>query len=552
MRARAVSRDPRLLGVLAAALVAVIVAWAAETEPSPAKASVPPAVSVPITATTLVCPQAGGMPIAGAARIAYADADPSPASAGASSLTTAPLDPDGVSTDVELRPGRAWVIDGPTTVGPVRVMLDGPATSTSAVAQFTRQLIDGTLQVSATPCEAPTTDAWFAGFASGVGAHATLLLSNVDAVPATVDVGIYGDNAPPNNDADHGLVVAPQSQVAVRLDTLAPGFANMVTHVTATAGRVVPAIRYDMENGSIPLGVEWVPRTEAPALTQTVPGFVAGDGDRRLVLADPGDLDASVSLRLVTADGSFTPIGYDAVTVPAGGVVSVDLGSALGQEAGAVVATSTVPVVAAGVATLPLNARGGSDLGFTAAAPALSGPAVVAGGETGADRHTTVLLSAPDADARLDVTLLGSGADSAPLTSSITVPGGTTMELDLGTLSADAAPGIELAPGDGGPVYAAFTMQETNATSTDLTSFPVRAQPRELRRPAVRADLTAGLAGQVATPTPTPPASPSAPPGPSDLPSDFPSDFPSDLPSDFADLPSDQGSPPVSPSQPSP
>lgn len=513
-----VSADPRLLAVVVVVVIAVAAIWAQVARPAPVKAAAPQPQSLPITAQTLVCPQAGGTPSKGAARIGYADA--ALGSAGDSTLTIAPLDPDAVVTGGPIEPGHAWHIDGPKTLGPVRIAMTGPIAAASSAVQFTRQSVGSSLQVSAAPCEAPTTEAWFAGFSSGVGTHATLLLSNVDAVAATVDIGIYADAAPPNPQAQHGLVVPPNSQKAVRLDTLAPGFTNAVAHVTATSGRVVAAVRYDAENGSIPLGVEWIPRTDGPALTQTVPGIVGGDGARHLILSTPGDIDATVSLSIVTPDGSFTPTGFDAVNVPAGQVVSVDLADQLQKEAAAVVVTSTEPVVAGAISSLPPDKAGGSDVGFTAAVPAVSAPTVVAGGETGSDRHTSLLLTAPDTDANLTLTVLPDNKTSSPLVSPLTVPAGTTMAIDLGSLSKDPAPAVEITPETGGPLYAGWSLQEHIGATSDLTSFPVRSPVTTLERPPVRTDLRAGLPEPAQTPSP--PASPSAPASPAE--SDEPSE----------------------------
>ena len=74
------------------------------------------------------------------------------------------------------------------------------------------------------------------------------------------------------------------------------GCRSAVVHVAATAGRVVPALRADAENGSIPVGVDWLPRTTAPATTQTVPGILGDAGSRQLVVGNPGTLDATYSL----------------------------------------------------------------------------------------------------------------------------------------------------------------------------------------------------------------------------------------------------------------
>jgi hypothetical protein len=540
-------RDPRLLAVLVVALVAGGIAWANTAMPPRAKAAAPRLQSIPVTQSTLVCPQAGGAPSNGAARIAYADSESDPAAVG-SALTAQPLDPDAVASALQLHPGHAWVVDGPKTLAPVELSVSGPLATAASAVQFTREQGGSTLQAAAVPCESPTTDAWFAGFSSGVGAHATLLLSNVDSVPATVDVAMYGDTSPPDTTADQGLVVAPHTQAAVRLDELVPGLANAVAHVVVKSGRVVPAVRYDAENGSIPIGFEWVPRTDAPALTQTVPGIVAGDGSRRLVLADPGDIDATVAVKIVTSDGSYTPSGFDTINVPAGQVTTVDLAAQLHGAAAGVVVTSTEPVVAGGIATVAPDKRGGSDIAFTGAVPALSGPTLVAGGETGANRGTRLLLSAPDADAHLNLTLLASAAASAPVVRPLTVPAGTTLTVDLASLSHDPAPAVELEPQGGGPVFAAWTLEEHNPAGADLTSFPLRSVPQTLQRPPATFDLQAGLPAAPVAPPRSPSQAPSSPVSSSDVPS---SEVPSsDLPSSDAPGAQPSSSPPSS--QPSP
>jgi hypothetical protein len=530
-------RDPRLLAVAVVLFLAIAISWAAVSEPAKGRTASAASSTVPITSAALVCPQAGGTPSGGAARIGYAAVTTDPADLGASSASTAPLDPDGVSAPLAVKGGHAWVVDGPKTVGPVQVDVQGPLAVNLGATQFTRQTIGTTWQVSTSPCEGPTTHAWFVGFSTGVGAHATLLLSNVDDEAATVNVGIYGDSTPPNTDAEHGLAVAPHTQLAVRLDTVAPGLSNAAAEVTATAGRIVPALRFDAQNGSIPLGVDFIPRANGLALNQTVPGIPGGEGSRRLMIAAPGEVDATVAVKLVTADGSYTPTGLDVVDVPAGGVVSVDLDKELKGAAAGVVVTSTEPVVAGAVATLKPDKAGGTDIAFTSGVPPLSGPAIAAGGETAADRHTQLLLTAPDADAHVQLALAPSAADAGPLVSPLTVPGGTTMVLDLRSLSSDVAPGVALLPQGGGPLFAAWVLQETSKNTADLTATSLWGRQTSLSRPAVSANLMAGLPGRAAATTPpaspptSPPASePASPPASEPVP-DEPLQSPSGLPS---------------------
>ena len=278
-------------------------------------------------------------------------------------------------------------------------------------------------------------------------------------------------------------------------------------------GRVVPALRDDAENGSIPLGVDWLPPTGAPAKSQIVPGILGDAGSRRLIVADPGDLDATVSLTVVTADGSFEPTEFASVPVTAGAVTDITLDPVLQTEAAAVIVNSTEPVVVGGISALPLDATGASDFAFTAAASPLSGPTVVAGGEIAPQRRTELVLSAPGADAQIVVSILPTTVGSTRTENPVTVPGGTTMVLDISTLTGDAAPGVVVTPVSGGPVYAAWSLEEmsSNGASSAVTNAVSSAAPtveagtgaitelvlatpvRSLLRPPARFDPAVGV-----------------------------------------------------------
>jgi hypothetical protein len=485
-----VRRDPRLIAVLVVGVLVAVTWIAAATQPSPIHSVASQSSVLPVREANLVCPQAGGTLEGGAARIAYADA--ALTDGGSSSLTAGPLTPDGSPSAIPVRLGHSWVVDGPADASPVQIAASGPLTDSLSAVQFTRAPVGPVLQISAAACEGPTTDAWFAGFSSEIGARATLLLSNVDNVPAIVDVSIWGGDAGGPN-AKRGIKVDAQTQVEVALDQIEPGLTAGVAHVVATAGRVVPALRDDAQNGSIPLGVDWLPRTAAAATTQTVPGILGGPGSRRLIVADPGDIDATFSLTVVTADGAFKPIEFDSLTVSAGSVMDVDLDPILQEAAAAIVVTSTEPVVVGGVSALPLDPTGASDFAFTAAAPALSGPTVVAGGEVSADRHTQLVLSAPAGDAQVTVSVLPSLPASTPLLSPVTVSAGTTAVFDLGALTSDPAPAVVVTPDGGGPVYAAWSLQESLKDTSAITELVLRTPVRSLLRPPARFDPATGL-----------------------------------------------------------
>jgi hypothetical protein len=319
-----------------------------------------------------------------------------------------------------------------------------------------------------------------------------LLLSNVDTVQASVNVSIWGgEGGEPT--VRQGIVVAGQTQVVVALDQVDPGLPAAVVHVSVTAGRIVPALRADAENGSIPLGVDWLPRTAAPAATVTVPGILAAAGPRQLVVGNPGTLDATYSLTVVTSDGAYVPTEFTSLAVAAGAVSQISLDPVLQGEAAAIVVTATQPVVVGGISTLPPDGTGATDYAFTGAASPLSGPTVVAGGEISAQRNTELVMSAPGDDAAVRVVVLPTLASSPPVVNDMTVPGGTTTVLDLASLTTDPAPGVVVIPEGGGPLYAAWSLKEAVQDSSDLTELVLQTPTRTLLRPPVRFDPAAGL-----------------------------------------------------------
>ncbi len=496
--------DPRLAAVPVVALVVAVTWVAAVVAPTPHGSAASLSSVIAVRDANLVCPQAGGAgtgPAAGgalgsgaaspgAARIAYADAG---TTGSDSQLTTQALGAGASAAPVAIQPGHGWVVDGPVALTPTQISVSGPLTDTLSAVQFARTMVGTVPQAAAVQCDGPTTDAWFAGFSSNVGAHATLLLSNVDSVQASVNVSIWGgDGGEPT--VRQGIVVAAQTQVVVALDQIDPGLPVAVVHVAATAGRVVPALRADTENGSIPLGVDWLPRTTAPATTQTVPGILGDAGSRQLVVGNPGTLDATYSLTAVTSDGAYVPTEFTSLSVAAGAVSQISLDPVLQGSAAAIVVTSTQPVVVGGISTSPADGTGASDYAFTGAALPLSGPTVVAGGEIAAGRDTTLLLSAPGADdATVRVVVLPTQPDSAPVVNDMTVAGGTTTVLDLASLTTDPAPGVVVIPEGGGALYAAWSLTEVVQDSTDLTELVLQTPTRTLLRPPVQFDPAAGL-----------------------------------------------------------
>ena len=76
-----------------------------------------------------------------------------------------------------------------------------------------------------------------------------------------------------------------------------------------------------------------MPPQAAPATTSYVLGLGGKPGDRVLAVANPGDDEVRVALRVVTQESEFTPSRLEELTVPPGATTSVDLTGVLRGDA---------------------------------------------------------------------------------------------------------------------------------------------------------------------------------------------------------------------------
>lgn len=453
-----------VVAVLGAGTVAATVVSPGDAGPAPVSRE------VPVTTTSFACPRVGET---GETRL-NAVATNVETSGLISPVLVRPLDdPKGEPQALVAKPDTAKSLMGSGHDGAWRVDVRGPLAAGVAADQLSRVLAGPLRGLSSASCTAPSTDTWFAGFATDVGQHSHLLLTNLDDVPAVVQIDIWGPGGEVGGRGSVGVTVDPHKQSTLQLDEIAPGLSAGAIHVTTSAGRVASAVAYDAQDGSLPLGIDWVPATQGPARNLVIPGLVGGAGPRSLLLAVPGEEDADVTVKVVRPDGSFAPEGAPPVTVTAGTVESVDLSSALEGQPGALVVTSTEPVVAAAVASIP-GTDGTADIAFSAAALPLSAPAGVPGNLGGGTRHTQLLLTAPDEDATVTIRAL-SRDGSEGVSKRVQVPAGTTQPVDVAGMTKDDHAGLIVVPDKGSVVYGARVLveQDPGGAWTLVTGGPL-------------------------------------------------------------------------------
>lgn len=346
--------DPRgpLLLVIAVAIAAAVVAASAAIPRVPAS-SIPPPIIEPIDASVLLCPEPGGANGAevtsavsivpdltgqdrpGAVSLSYL---------GKSDELVDVITGNGIGLT---EPGASVeVVNDQGRLRPLVIAGEGGLAPGLVAAQYELGL-DGPRRGLATMnCPSPSPTWWFVGGGSTTGRTTQMYLVNPETSEAEVDITLAGTEGPISAPSLRGLVIPAQSRTTVRLSRVAPAQASVAWNVQVRTGRIAVAVQDIDAEGFVPRGVDWIPPSADPSTRVYVPGILGGDGRRRLVVYAPGDLDAQVTLRVLTPDGAYIPTDLPEIEVPAGSVIATDLTPALQGSPGTLELVSDVPIMA--------------------------------------------------------------------------------------------------------------------------------------------------------------------------------------------------------------
>lgn len=280
------------------------------------------------------------------------------------------------SGDLALRVGRE---DGTQT------LTDGVATRTereTVVVGATGELAPGLVVSrsgagSAVGCEAPAPERWFTGVGASAEHASTLTLVNPDKGPAVADVTVWDGSGLVDVPALRGVRVPGGRTTSFDLSAVAPNRDALAVEVTVTRGRLASSVVdiVDPVGRDKPVR-EWLPGQVAPASTSYVAGIGTTAADRVLTLANPGESEVRVDLKLVSEESEFTPSGVEELTVAPASVSEVDLSGVLrGRTLEGVQALrldATAPVTAS------LRTRTPSDLALAVAGPTVATDTAVA------------------------------------------------------------------------------------------------------------------------------------------------------------------------------
>ena len=322
-------------GLLAVLLPLLTVGALALVRPDPPTTAVQPAEAVPVRQADLVCPAATG-------RGSVVATGP----AGELDEGSAGVDRGGrgrATTDVRLRSDAVTTIEG--RAGALFVRASGDLAAQLLAARFQPR------GSAAVQCPLPRTTYWFTGVGADADPASVLELANPDSGPAVADVTVLGRQGVLDVPELRGLTVPGGRSVEVDLARAVPTTSELALRVVVSRGRLGAAVRDEVPAlGTRTATRDWLPAATGPAAEQLLVGLAPGRGRDTLTLANPGDDEARVEVRVVTTDAAFVPEGLEEVAVAPGSVESVRLTSRLRDQirdgALGVMVSSTAPVTA--------------------------------------------------------------------------------------------------------------------------------------------------------------------------------------------------------------
>ncbi|MCF8551944.1 MAG: hypothetical protein K9G05_07705 [Candidatus Nanopelagicales bacterium] len=436
----------------------------------------------PIGSTVLLCPEPGtggdlGVRVTAAVVPGFDGQDSADGSAG---LRTLP-GKEYAQSLIRVPGGQAQIEAFGSRLPAIRAFGEGALAPGFVADQWGRDPSGRGRGMASTACAPAASEFWFVGGGAIAGRKTRVVLVNPDETAASVDVIVHGPDGIIDAPAGRGLIIPSQDRLIVQLDVLAPGVNATAFHVIARTGRIGASVDDEQRSGLDSVGTDWIPQSAAPATSVYVPGIINGLGARVLSIVSTSDNDANVSIKVMSAEGTYEPAERNSFTVTAGGVLTVDMAPALPQTPdGALPSTleitSDQPIVV-GMRQFFGGKRVQDETAFSAGAQPFTAPAAVSGLPVRDATDVRLAITAPDTDAELDIVLLpfAGGKDAAVATAPrrLSIPAGTVKNIKL-----EAPAGVDwftavVTPVAGsGPILAAHRVREKSRYGDLMTGYP--------------------------------------------------------------------------------
>jgi hypothetical protein len=224
-------------------------------------------------------------------------------------------------------------------------------------------------------CSGPASSQWFVGASADITTKGRLIIVNSGLSEAVVDINVFTENG---KQPLRTLDVPSKNYLVIPIDSLAPGDKTLTVHVVPRSGRINSFMIDEQGKGLRALGGDLINPIVAPSKNLVIPaipnqkkkpGQSAGSTNVLRVLT-PGEVDASVTVELVSGDGVFIPVGLNSRNVEAGTVTEFTFSPSISSSVFALKITSTEPIVAAVESTVAIGGR--KDFTWSTPAPELS------------------------------------------------------------------------------------------------------------------------------------------------------------------------------------
>jgi hypothetical protein len=199
------------------------------------------------------------------------------------------------------------------------------------------------------PCPEPRARWWFVGAGAATVTHDTVLtVSNPRSGQAVIDINVFGTNGPVEGPGLHGVTVPAGSTRVIDLAKSAPSVGDLAVNVVATRGLVAVTAADRFAPGVVGKAVqEWLPGQSLPSTSVTLAGLPANPDRASLVVVNPRQVEAIVSIQVIGATGTFAPTDNATLTVAPGSVESLPLRAVFDGDPLAIRITSAQRVTAA-------------------------------------------------------------------------------------------------------------------------------------------------------------------------------------------------------------
>jgi len=199
----------------------------------------------------------------------------------------------------------------------------------------------------ATICSAPSVSQWFVGGAADVTSKGKLILINSGLSEAIIDVEVWSESG---IRPSRVVTLKANSSLVQNLDSLDPGAKRIALHIAPRSGRVNAFLVDERGRGLRSLGGDIVNASPDPSRVIVIPAIphmkrLGKSLGHTLRILAPGEVDARISVELISTKGSFIPVGFDDRVIKAGIVTEIALNPQLVPTTFALRISSDRPVV---------------------------------------------------------------------------------------------------------------------------------------------------------------------------------------------------------------